>query len=159
MLTQNRIFISLEHIRCTTTHDQKDIMQLIFTGIPLWETDWSIGSIDSFWIKYVCFIFSPTSLSGQDFWKDEFSHLPITLPKVPNNNSRHGRHLFTILINENAKVKRDEFLQRMQKENIGVGVHYLSIPEHPFYKNTFGWNAQDYPIAMKIGRTTVSLPI
>jgi dTDP-4-amino-4,6-dideoxygalactose transaminase len=94
-----------------------------------------------------------------NLYKDEFSHLPITLPKEPNNNSRHGRHLFTILINEDAKIKRDEFLQKMQQENIGVGVHYLSIPEHPFYKRTFGWNAQDYPNAMKIGRATVSLPL
>ena len=41
----------------------------------------------------------------------------------------------------------------------GVGVHYLSIPEHPYYQKTFGWNPGDYPNAMNIGRQTASLPL
>jgi len=38
-------------------------------------------------------------------------------------------------------------------------VHYLSIPEHPFYQQTLGWRPEDYPHARRIGRQTVSLPI
>ena len=41
----------------------------------------------------------------------------------------------------------------------GVGVHYLSIPEHPFYQNHLDWNADDYPLARAVGRQTVSLPL
>jgi hypothetical protein len=33
----------------------------------------------------------------------------------------------------------------MTAENIGVGVHYLSIPEHPYYQKTYGWT-EDYPM-------------
>jgi dTDP-4-amino-4,6-dideoxygalactose transaminase len=47
----------------------------------------------------------------------------------------------------------------MTAHNIGVGVHYLSIPEHPYYQQTFGWKPEDYPHAMRIGRQTVSLPL
>ena len=47
----------------------------------------------------------------------------------------------------------------MTAENIGVGVHYLSIPEHPYYQQTFGWRPEDFPNAMRIGRQTVSLPL
>ena len=47
----------------------------------------------------------------------------------------------------------------MNDENIGTGVHYLSIPEHPYYNKQFGWKVDDYPNAMKIGRQTVSLPL
>ena len=47
----------------------------------------------------------------------------------------------------------------MTAQNIGVGVHYLSIPEHPYYQQTFGWQPEDYPEAMKVGRQTVSLPL
>ena len=47
----------------------------------------------------------------------------------------------------------------MTAQNIGVGVHYLSIPEHPYYQDTFGWKPEDFPVAMSIGRETVSLPI
>jgi dTDP-4-amino-4,6-dideoxygalactose transaminase len=47
----------------------------------------------------------------------------------------------------------------MTAQNIGVGVHYLSIPEHPYYQDTFGWKPEEYPHAMTIGKQTVSLPI
>jgi dTDP-4-amino-4,6-dideoxygalactose transaminase len=40
-----------------------------------------------------------------------------------------------------------------------VGVHYMSIPEHPYYQKTFGWKPKQYPQAMRIGRGTVSLPL
>ena len=66
----------------------------------------------------------------------------------------------TIWVDEaQTGMSRDGFLDAMTAQNIGVGVHYLSIPEHPFYRQTFGWQPEDYPHAMRIGRQTVSLPI
>ena len=50
-------------------------------------------------------------------------------------------------------------MNEMTKRKIGVGVHYLSVPEHPVYQNRFGWQPEDYPNAMRIGRQTVSLPL
>ena len=47
----------------------------------------------------------------------------------------------------------------MTAQNIGIGVHYLSIPEHPYYQQTFGWRPGEFPHAMRIGRQTVSLPL
>jgi dTDP-4-amino-4,6-dideoxygalactose transaminase len=60
---------------------------------------------------------------------------------------------------EKTNLSRDQFLNAMTAHNIGVGVHYLSIPEHPYYQNTFRWKPEDYPNAMKIGRQTASLPM
>jgi len=54
---------------------------------------------------------------------------------------------------------RDEFLNMMHNKGIGTGVHYLSIPEHPFYQEKFGWRPEAYEVAMRIGRQTVSLPL
>jgi dTDP-4-amino-4,6-dideoxygalactose transaminase len=89
-----------------------------------------------------------------------FADLPIGLPALPEPNTRHAYHLFTILIDENRTgISRDECLERMTANNIGVGVHYLSIPEHPYYQRRFGWRPNDYPNAMAVGRQTVSLPL
>jgi dTDP-4-amino-4,6-dideoxygalactose transaminase len=60
---------------------------------------------------------------------------------------------------DRAGITRDEFLDAMTARNVGVGVHYLSIPEHPVYQDKFGWRPEDYPNAMCIGRQTVSLPL
>ncbi len=96
-------------------------------------------------------------------WKrynEAFADLPIGLPWPPEDETRHAYHLYTVLIDERKTgISRDAFLNAMTSQNIGVGVHYLSIPEHPYYQNTFGWKPEDYPHSMSIGRRTVSLPI
>jgi dTDP-4-amino-4,6-dideoxygalactose transaminase len=90
----------------------------------------------------------------------ELSALPIGLPAPLDTYTRHAHHLFTILVDEEVTgVSRDAFLDRMTAQGIGVGVHYLSLPEHPFYQRTFGWHPEDYPNAMRIGHQTVSIPI
>jgi dTDP-4-amino-4,6-dideoxygalactose transaminase len=95
-----------------------------------------------------------------NYYNSEFSDLPIVLPTLPEENTRHAYHLYTILIDKDkAGLSRDDFLIKMNLEKIGVGVHYLSIPEHPYYQKQFGWKAKNYPNAMKIGRETVSLPL
>src|SRR4029077_665987 len=89
---------------------------------------------------------------------EAFSGLPIGLPAPPEPDTRHAHHLFQIAVDEStAGMSRDSFLTEMTKQRIGVGVHYLSIPEHPYYRRTFGWNPDDYPNAMRIGRRAVSL--
>jgi dTDP-4-amino-4,6-dideoxygalactose transaminase len=35
----------------------------------------------------------------------------------------------------------------------------MSIPEHPYYQERFGWRPEQFPNAMRVGRTTVSLPL
>ncbi|WP_027176291.1 DegT/DnrJ/EryC1/StrS family aminotransferase [Desulfovibrio aminophilus] len=89
-----------------------------------------------------------------------FADLPLGLPAPEEPNTRHARHLYTILVDEaRCGVSRDDFLTRMTREGIGVGVHYLSVPEHPYYQQRYGWRPEDWPEAMTIGRRTVSLPL
>lgn len=91
---------------------------------------------------------------------DAFASTPLGLPAPEEPNTRHARHLFTVLVDEEkCGVSRDEFLTLMTAHNIGVGVHYLSIPEHPYYQRAFGWRPETWPQAMRIGRQTVSLPL
>ena len=94
------------------------------------------------------------------YYNDQVKNRSISLPAPPQNNTKHAYHLYTVLIDENqVGITRDDFLCKMQAENIGTGVHYLSIPEHPYYQRTYDWKIEDYPNAMKIGRQTVSLPL
>jgi len=99
----------------------------------------------------------------QEIWQrynKAFADLPIQLPVAPEPGTRHAYHLYTILVDEaRTGISRDAFLDAMTGQNIGVGVHYLSIPEHPYYQKTFGWKPEDFPNATQIGRQTVSLPI
>ncbi len=93
-------------------------------------------------------------------YNEAFADLPLTLPSAPETETRHAYHLYTVLVDaERAGISRDAFLDAMTAHRVGVGVHYLSVPEHPYYQQAYGWRPEDYPNAMQIGRQTVSLPL
>jgi len=93
-------------------------------------------------------------------YDEAFAPLPIGLPMCAEADTRHGRHLYTVMIDEQrCGIARDAFLDAMNAARIGTGVHYLSIPEHPYYQQRFGWKPEQWPQAMKLGRETVSLPL
>ncbi|MBN2204803.1 MAG: DegT/DnrJ/EryC1/StrS family aminotransferase [Thermoleophilia bacterium] len=86
--------------------------------------------------------------------------LPLELPAEPEKDTRHAYHLYTVLVDEErAGLARDEVLTAMTRENIGVGVHYLAIPEHPYYQEAYGWRPEQWPQATAVGRRTISLPL
>ena len=99
----------------------------------------------------------------QEIWQrynEAFADLPVTLPAPVEADTRHAYHLYTILVDEQrCGISRDAFLDSMAEQNIGTGVHYVSIPEHAYYQQTFGWRLDDFPNAVRIGRQTVSLPL
>lgn len=89
----------------------------------------------------------------------ELKDLPITLPLETNANIKHGYHLFTLLINQSiCGITRDVLIEKLKQYNIGIGVHYLSLPEHTYYQKTFGWKPEDTPNAMNAGRMILSIP-
>lgn len=102
-------------------------------------------------------------LRRQEVWnryQSGLQHLPLLLPADPDAETRHAYHLYTVRVDpDRLNVSRDEFLDRLDGKRIGAGVHYLSIPEHPYYQQCFGWRPEQYPIAMHIGRQTISIPL
>jgi dTDP-4-amino-4,6-dideoxygalactose transaminase len=93
-------------------------------------------------------------------YMEAFKELPIGLPAPPAADTRHAYHLFTIMIDEaRCGIARDDFLNAMNARRIGTGVHYLSVPEHPYYQQRFGWKPERWPTAMRLGRQTMSLPL
>jgi dTDP-4-amino-4,6-dideoxygalactose transaminase len=103
------------------------------------------------------------SLRRREIWdryQRAFENVPLGLPAEPAPNTRHAYHLYTVSVDrEQCGVARDDFLDQMNAQGIGTGVHYLSVPEHPYYQQRFGWRPEQWPHAMRIGRETVSLPI
>jgi dTDP-4-amino-4,6-dideoxygalactose transaminase len=95
-----------------------------------------------------------------DAYDDAFSPLNLALPSPTPADAKHALHLYTVLVDAPAAgISRDDFLNALTARNIGAGVHYMSVPEHPYYQQTFGWKPEDFPNAMRIGRQTVSLPL
>jgi len=93
-------------------------------------------------------------------YNEAFRHLPCILPAEPEPDTRHAYHLYTPLIDiERLGKSRDWVLDALAAENIGVGVHYLPVHIHPFYRRMLGWKKGDYPNSEWIGERTISLPL
>jgi len=44
-------------------------------------------------------------------------------------------------------------------ENIGAALHYRALHTHAYYRETFGYQALDYPVAFEVGERILSLPL
>lgn len=73
----------------------------------------------------------------------------ITVPK----NTKSARHLFIIKIKN-----RDEVVNKLQNKGIGVAVNYRAIHILDYYKKTFEYKDNDFPIAKKFGNEVLSIP-
>ncbi|GAB3334797.1 DegT/DnrJ/EryC1/StrS family aminotransferase [Marilutibacter aestuarii] len=94
------------------------------------------------------------------YYQQALAALPLRLPAPDAPDTRHAYHLYTVMVDEaESGVGRDGFLDRMHGQGVGTGVHYLSLAEHPYYQDRFGWRPHEWPHAMEIGRQTVSLPL
>ncbi len=95
-----------------------------------------------------------------DRYMRELADLPIGLPAPFAAEERHALHLFTVQIDRAVCGRdRDTVMRLMHEQKIGTGVHYRSIPNMTAYRERFGWRAEDYPAAAKIGENTLSLPL
>ncbi len=110
-----------------------------------------LKKIEKYWIK---------RKQIWDKYNKELQELPIRLPYAIESDNRHSYHLYNILVDEKkCGLSRDDLIHKMISQNIGVGVHYTSIPEYSYYQNLFDWDPKNYPNAYKISRQTVSLPL
>ena len=93
-------------------------------------------------------------------YDDAFRKLPVFLPAPVTSGMKHARHLYTLLLDtKRLRISRDRFLERMTRENIGIGVHYIALHLHPYYRRTYGYKPGDFPNAKWISERTVSLPL
>jgi dTDP-4-amino-4,6-dideoxygalactose transaminase len=88
-----------------------------------------------------------------------FADLPMILPAAPAPDTVHARHLYTVLIRDDAPVTRDQFMARMHRRRIGTGVHYRALHTQPYYRERGGYRPEDMPNATFIGERTASLPL
>jgi dTDP-4-amino-4,6-dideoxygalactose transaminase len=82
----------------------------------------------------------------------------LELP-VEKEYARHAYHLYVIRINRKAlKAGRDEINRALRAENIGTGIHFISLHRHPYYQKAFRYKAGDFPVANDASLRVISLP-
>lgn len=82
----------------------------------------------------------------------------IELPPVFNDR-QSAWHLYVIRLNlERLEVGRAEIFKALRAENIGVNVHYIPVPWHPYYQQR-GYAPGQWPVTEAAYERLISLPI
>lgn len=85
-----------------------------------------------------------------------FAQMPgVNFPRVVDG-TQSARHLFTIWVDS---AKRDEILGRIQKLGVSVAVNYRAIHLLTYYAQRYGFKGGEFPVAEKIGQSTITLPL
>jgi len=79
---------------------------------------------------------------------------------LPPTGPGDARHLYPLrLDNEKFSIDRDSFAERLQKEGVGISVHFIPLHTMPYYKKRYSLENNDFPETLKTYMRTISLPI
>ncbi|NVB84004.1 MAG: DegT/DnrJ/EryC1/StrS aminotransferase family protein [Kofleriaceae bacterium] len=87
------------------------------------------------------------------------SHAALQLP-THGAGHQHAWHLYMLRV-DNARIRggRDAFADELRKRNIGISVHFIPLHIQPYYRDTYGYAPDDFPVAYREFRREISLPI
>jgi dTDP-4-amino-4,6-dideoxygalactose transaminase len=82
--------------------------------------------------------------------------------QIPVNrvDCQHAWHLYTLRLNlDHWSIDRAAVVAELKQQNIGVSVHFIPLHIHPYYRDTYGYVPEDFPIAHREYLRVISLPI
>lgn len=84
----------------------------------------------------------------------------LELPPDGGPNRIHAWHLFPIRLNlDRLAITRDEFIVQLKQRGVTTAVHWRPLHLHPYYQETYGLAAQDFPRATAFFQRNISLPL
>jgi dTDP-4-amino-4,6-dideoxygalactose transaminase len=92
-------------------------------------------------------------------YNEALAELPIILPPKSREGDMHSWHLYVIQLKEGVAITRDEFVAKMYNQGIGCSVHYIPLHLHPYWRDTYQLNPDQFPVSQSIFEKCVSLPI
>lgn len=89
-----------------------------------------------------------------------FADLPeLEVPVVAPDRTTSW-HLYILRLQlDRLRCDRAEFIRALAAENVGASVHFIPLHVHPYYRDTYGYRPEDFPIADREYRRAISLPI
>jgi perosamine synthetase len=89
-----------------------------------------------------------------------FANVSQLQTPIDRTDCRHAWHLYMLRLNlDELKIDRAQFIDELKARNIGTSVHFIPLHLHPYYRETYGYQPDDFPIARREYQREVSLPI
>jgi len=81
--------------------------------------------------------------------------VPTIRPEVD-----HAWHLYVIRLHlDRMTINRSRFIEEMKARNIATSVHFIPVHLHPYYRDKYGYEPEDFPVAYREYQRIVSLPL
>jgi dTDP-4-amino-4,6-dideoxygalactose transaminase len=92
-------------------------------------------------------------------YDEAFQNLPLFLPAHALHGDQHAWQLYVIRLRDDARIGRDEFIDEMYRRGIGCSVHFIPLHLHPYWRDTYHLQPEDFPVAYDAYKRAISLPI
>jgi dTDP-4-amino-4,6-dideoxygalactose transaminase len=81
-------------------------------------------------------------------------------PLMVKSGRRSAYHLYIVRADSaRLGVSRDELLDRIAAAGVGVGVHFRSLTVQKYYREKYGFQQGDFPVAERASEQVLSLPL
>ncbi len=87
-------------------------------------------------------------------YMDRLADLPLHLP---HSTKGHTWHLFVVRVNEESGISRDDLFTQLRSKGIGVQLHYIPVPLHPYYRER-AYSMKGLENTSKYFETAISIP-
>jgi len=90
----------------------------------------------------------------------ELNELDLPLAVKGEEGTTHSWHLYVIRLNlQRLHIDRNKFIDELRRKGIGTSVHFIPLHIHPYYRETYGYQPDDFPVAYETYQRIISLPI
>jgi perosamine synthetase len=90
----------------------------------------------------------------------ELNELDLPLTVDGKEGTTHSWHLYVIRLRlERLQIDRNTFIDELRRKGIGTSVHFIPLHIHPYYRETYGYEPDDFPVAYETYQKIISLPI
>ncbi|MFN4266742.1 MAG: DegT/DnrJ/EryC1/StrS family aminotransferase [Aquabacterium sp.] len=91
---------------------------------------------------------------------EALADLPLILPPRPvHAGDVHSWHLYVVRLKDEALINRDQLIDSLFADGIGVSVHYIPLHLHPYWKERYDLKPEQFPHSQKAYERMVTLPL
>jgi dTDP-4-amino-4,6-dideoxygalactose transaminase len=92
-------------------------------------------------------------------YNDAFRNLSACELPVARKDVDHAWHLYVLRLARDSHISRDGLIQSLKERRITASVHFIPLHTQPFYRDKYGYAAEDLPVAWDNGGRILSLPL
>jgi len=93
-------------------------------------------------------------------YNDAFKSIESLQIPFERVDCQHAWHLYMIRLHlDHLTIDRARFIQELENRKIKTSVHFIPLHTHPYYRKTYGYKPEDFPVAYQEYLREISLPI